>query len=855
MGLPSARSRRDAIPAPDLTGWVRLPPSPFQFNTAQIVAPVHEEYRTDPVGWAIDKLGIRRETLVWSENPGYDQHTWDGDADPLVRIFEALRDWKDAGGESGTGCLAGDSELIINRGGNSRRFRIDDVVAKFNGERVRGQRKYWDRRIPTYVQREVDGVMRLGRLVNAWRSGVKTTYEVRTVGGRSIRATDEHPFLTERGWLRLDELRLGDLLHVRGEQASAEPRQAKKNYRMVSGLIGHPYAGRRDAARHAYRYPLHRLVVEAAASEVPLLDLIACLRDGDGVDLGFTFYDPAVTAVHHLDRDVHNNALSNLCLTTHREHHQIHAEEGTANAVLYKVDFDPVVRITRFGKEETYDIEVADAPHNFVANGIVVHNTGKSFGASVLTLWFLACWENALVFTFAPKEDQLRLFIWRNITDLWPAFSVHFPQATMKDLTLRMRGGLDESWAAHGYAVGVKAGEPISTKASGMHAEHMLLIYEEMPGIAPAVIQAGENTCTAPHNLRLGIGNPNHRLDPLHLFCESPGVVHVRISALDHPNVVAEDASIIPGAASASSIAKRLEKYGVESPIYQSRVRGVSPDQASDGLIRRRWLEDAAARYLARVQAGTVPQEITGKGVDVANSEHGDRACIVDFAGNVVVRVDAFPCPDANVLGRKITLEVQAADLLPMRVGVDAIGVGAGTVNEARRLGIRVNALNASAPAMGMVEKLPDGGRLEWGGDVNQFKNLRSQMYWQLREDFRTGVIDMERDDGLWEELLTPTFADEPKTVVEAKDEIRARLGRSPDKADALAMGNWVRSRALDRKVAPRTDAQVGISPGYDYTHQKVRERETGDRALERLLGVGQKISPIANRYGRPRHG
>jgi hypothetical protein len=67
-------------------------------------------------------------------------------------------------------------------------------------------------------------------------------------------------------------------------------------------------------------------------------------------------------------------------------------------------------------------------------------------------------------------------------------------------------------------------------------------------------------------------------------------VVHVRISALDHPNVVAEDAGIIPGAASGSSIAKRLEKYGLDSPIYQSRVRGISPDQASDGLIRRVWL-------------------------------------------------------------------------------------------------------------------------------------------------------------------------------------------------------------------------------------------------------------------------
>ena len=34
--------------------------------------------------------------------------------------------------------------------------------------------------------------------------------------------------------------------------------------------------------------------------------------------------------------------------------------------------------------------------------------TGKSFAMAVLILWFLACYEDSRVFTFAPKEDQLR---------------------------------------------------------------------------------------------------------------------------------------------------------------------------------------------------------------------------------------------------------------------------------------------------------------------------------------------------------------------------------------------------------------------------------------------------------------
>lgn len=450
--------------------------------------------------------------------------------------------------------------------------------------------------------------------------------------------------------------------------------------------------------------------------------------------------------------------------------------------------------------------------------------TGKSFGMAVLVLWFVSCWENARAFTFAPKEDQLRLYIWTEIRKLWPKIEAHFPDAELTDLCIRMRGGTDDSWGARGYAVGVVAGEQVSTKASGMHAEHMMLIYEETPGIPLSVLEAGENACTAPHNFRVAIGNPNHRLDTLHRFCTSPGTVHVQMSALDHPNVVTGNANLIPGAASRESIARRVRKYGTASPVYQSRVRGLSPEQASDALIRHDWLVAGQRRYEARRAANMIPRGVTGKGVDVANSEHGDRRCIVDFADNVVVRISAEQCPDANALGRQVAMEIDASDVPPAHVGVDTIGVGAGTFNELARLRKRVQGLVASAKPRERTEKAPDGGTFEWAADGNVFRTLRDQMYWQAREDLRQGRIDLPFDEELWEELLTPTFVDEPKTIVESKDEIRERLGRSPDKADAFVMANWVRKRR-----APKwNDAPADEAPHHD---PSVRLRTVDGRA------------------------
>ena len=34
-------------------------------------------WETDPVAWGEDRLGIKRETIVWSLNPGYEEHQWD----------------------------------------------------------------------------------------------------------------------------------------------------------------------------------------------------------------------------------------------------------------------------------------------------------------------------------------------------------------------------------------------------------------------------------------------------------------------------------------------------------------------------------------------------------------------------------------------------------------------------------------------------------------------------------------------------------------------------------------------------------------------------------------------------------
>ncbi len=471
--------------------------------------------------------------------------------------------------------------------------------------------------------------------------------------------------------------------------------------------------------------------------------------------------------------------------------------------------------------------------------------TGKTFLGACIVLWFAACHEDSTTVTVAPKEDQLALHIWKEITKLWPAFHKAYPEAEKSYLRIRMRKDSDV-WAVHGFVAGVRAEEVegSATKAQGFHAEHMLIVFEETPGISPAIMTAFKNTCKAPHNLRLAFGNPDHQLDALHQFCIGPRTTHIRISAYDHPNIVLADPSFVPGAVSQErgiddALLDAQDDGGKENRMFKSRVRGLSPAEAVDSLIRLEWCERAALRY-------TESALRTGKralGVDVANSEAGDKAAIAYFDGACLIRVNASGCPDSNKLGSDTWKKAQELGVNPFNIGVDAIGVGAGTVNTMRKEGATsVRALQSSSKPIQSGQRAEDGTTYDWVPDANRFDNLRSQMWWQLREDLRLNRIALPNDRALFYEMTTPRFIDDAgKTVVENKKDIKKRLGgKSPDRADAVVYGNWVRPRAKQFERPGLALPGKDMAPRWDYDKKKLVKQRDADAEAE-LRGANRR--------------
>ena len=330
----------------------------------------------------------------------------------------------------------------------------------------------------------------------------------------------------------------------------------------------------------------------------------------------------------------------------------------------------------------------------------------------------------------------------------------------------------------------------------------MLFVLEELTGQEPAVVTAVEQASKAPHNIIVGIGNPDHQLDPLHTFCTVPGTLHVRASALDHPNIVRNDPAIVPGAVSRVALAEDLARYTATGPLYLSRVRGLSPQESTDALIKLSWCY--AARDAVRPSGWEGAKRAMG--VDVANSENGDPAAVARGRGAVCEAVEAFPCPNANLLGDRLAIEALApeTEVDGGRIGVDVVGVGVGTYNQLTAAGLAAVALNSGGAMVSFLAPL--------FGPREKFNNLRSQMHWLAREDIRLVRVYLPDDPELFVELIAATWGpDKGRVVVESKETIRPRLRRSPNKADAFIYWNWVR-----QVPQLRSAGQLPWYPGMD---------------------------------------
>lgn len=177
------------------------------------------------------------------------------------------------------------------------------------------------------------------QIVNVLFSGKKECFEVMTSGGERIIATEDHEFFIGNGYIKLNNLKIGDYLFVHRE-----------------------------------------------------------------------------LNIHHKDENVFNNEINNLEIVKCEEHSRKHVIKNNFNNIRFSLIKDKIISITSVGVRNTYDIQMSYPFHNCVANGIVVHNCGKtevfravgsdkkSISISVQGSDFNTCWKGEM------EKNPKRLF-------------------------------------------------------------------------------------------------------------------------------------------------------------------------------------------------------------------------------------------------------------------------------------------------------------------------------------------------------------------------------------------------------------------------------------------------------------
>lgn len=156
-------------------------------------------------------------------------------------------------------------------------------------------------------------------------------------------------------------------------------------------------------------------------------------------------------------------------------------------------------------------------------------------------------------------------------------------------------------------------------------------------------------------------------------------------------------------------------------------------------------------------------------GVDVAR--FGDDASVI-FPRQGLVAHKPVICRKMHNMALADRIAFEMRQRKPDAVFIDA-GGGAGVVDRLRQLGHAVNEVHF-------------GGR---ASRPDRFVNRRMEM-WQAMKDWLQGGGALPPGEALRAELSTPTYSFDSRGLLklEPKEEIKARLLRSPDMADALAL-------------------------------------------------------------------
>ncbi len=306
--------------------------------------------------------------------------------------------------------------------------------------------------------------------------------------------------------------------------------------------------------------------------------------------------------------------------------------------------------------------------------------------------------------------------------------------------------------------------EQIGNALAGLHAQYIMWLLDETGDYPMAVMPVCEGIFNgAPIEAHiLQAGNPTRREGPLYHACTAARNLWHVISITADP----DDPDRTPRV-SIEVAREQIAQYGADNPWVLVRIFGQFPNSSFNALIGPDEVEAAFGRMYQEHDIVRAPRIL---GVDVAR-EGDDKSVIFPRQGLVAFAPHQM---------RNVTSDAGAGQVARVwrdwdvnAVFVDNTGgFGAGWIDQLRLL-------NRQAIGVGFAEHAEE---------KTKYFNRRAEMYFRAVAWIKSGGMLPKVPDIVAEFTQTTYTFKGDRLLLEPKEAIKSKIGRSPDLADALAL-------------------------------------------------------------------
>jgi hypothetical protein len=430
---------------------------------------------------------------------------------------------------------------------------------------------------------------------------------------------------------------------------------------------------------------------------------------------------------------------------------------------------DPVA----FVKEELHaepDDWQADALSHFPTVKRLALKAAKGCGKTTLLAWcilnFLCTRPESQIAAISISGDNLRDGLWKELA-LWmgksPLLSAAFDWHKER-ITNKLHPG---TWwvSARQWSKSADAQQQ-SDALAGLHSPYMLFVMDESGSIPQAIAVTAEAVLASGVETKvLQAGNPTQLEGPLYTACTTQRDLWYVVDVTGDPDDPKRASRIDLGWAQ-----QQVLTYGRDNPWVMVNVLGQFPSASLNALLGVEEVNQAMRRHLREDQYEWSQRRL---GVDVAR--YGDdRTVIFPRWGlaafrPMVLRHDRGTSVSVDIANRVMAAKAKWGSEVEF---FDATGGwAAGAVDVMRAAGQSPIDVQFAAPAVDP-----------------RYANRRAEIWFAMAEWVKRGGA-LPPIPEMVPELTSPTYAfHRGKFLLEDKDQVKKRLGRSPDLADALAL-------------------------------------------------------------------